>query len=82
MKEPIVVESEEGLGMKMPPSEFTVSDVAEVLGEDTPVEVIGMCSLSPQLVRPPRFSECSSRGTMYRRRNPVERPALELGQVG
>ena len=41
MKEPIVVETEEGLGMKMPPSGFTVDDVAEALGEDYPVEVIG-----------------------------------------
>jgi hypothetical protein len=40
MTEPIVIESPEGLGMKMPEG-FTVSDVAETLGEDTPVEVIG-----------------------------------------
>ena len=41
MKEPIVVETEEGLGMKMPPPGFTVDDVVEALGEDHPVEVIG-----------------------------------------
>lgn len=45
MKEPIVVETEEGLGMKMPPSGFTVDDVAEALGEDYPVEVIGTYAL-------------------------------------
>lgn len=49
MKEPIVIESGEGLGMKMPPSDFTVNDVAEVLGEDTPVEVIGVCSFIIQM---------------------------------
>lgn len=41
MKEPIVIEFIEGLGMKMPKSDFTVEDVAELVGEDTPVEVIG-----------------------------------------
>lgn len=42
MQEPIVVETPDGLGMKMPPEEFTVDDVAELVGEETPVEVIGM----------------------------------------
>lgn len=41
MREPFVVESPEGLGMKMPDEEFSIDDVAEVVGEDTPVEVIG-----------------------------------------
>jgi hypothetical protein len=41
MREPIVIESPEGLGMKMPPSDFTVKDVAESVGEDTSIEVIG-----------------------------------------
>jgi len=41
MREPIVVESPEGLGMKMPPHEFTVQDVADQIGHETPVEVIG-----------------------------------------
>jgi len=41
MKEPIVIEAPEGLGMKMPPKSFTVEDVATVIGEDSPVEVIG-----------------------------------------
>ena len=42
MKEPIVVENPEGLGMKMPPKETTVRDVANEVGPDTHVEVIGM----------------------------------------
>ncbi|KAJ7231465.1 jumonji superfamily protein [Mycena haematopus] len=41
MMEPIVVEKPDGLGMKMPPSDFTVEDVAELVGEETPLEVIG-----------------------------------------
>jgi F-box/leucine-rich repeat protein 10/11 len=42
MKEPIVVENSEGLGMKMPPKELTVRDIANEVGPDTPVEVIGV----------------------------------------
>ena len=42
MKEPIVIENFEGLGMKMPDANFTVSDVADIVGHETPVEVIGM----------------------------------------
>ena len=41
LSEPIVIEEPEGLGMSMPSSEFTVSDVAEIVGSDTPVEVMG-----------------------------------------
>ena len=41
MTEPVVVEIDDGLGMKMPSTSFTVDDVAEALGEDHPVEVIG-----------------------------------------
>jgi F-box/leucine-rich repeat protein 10/11 len=41
MHEPIVVEDPEGLIMKMPPPEFTVQDVADQIGHETPVEVIG-----------------------------------------
>ena len=41
MREPFVVENLEGLGMKMPDEAFSIDDVAEVVGEDTPVEVIG-----------------------------------------
>jgi hypothetical protein len=41
MTEPIVIENAEGLGMRMPGKEFTVSNVAELVGPDTPVEVMG-----------------------------------------
>ncbi|EPT01807.1 hypothetical protein FOMPIDRAFT_152091 [Fomitopsis schrenkii] len=46
MREPIVIESPEGLGMKMPPKSFTVADVAEAVGEDHPVEVIDVATQS------------------------------------
>lgn len=41
LKEPIIIESPEGLGMRMPSKEFTVADVAECVGSETPLEVIG-----------------------------------------
>ena len=41
MKEPIVIENPDGLGMKMPPGDFTVNDVVELIGRDAPLEVIG-----------------------------------------
>ncbi|KAH7907975.1 hypothetical protein BJ138DRAFT_1158714 [Hygrophoropsis aurantiaca] len=46
MREPIVIESPTGLGMKMPDPNFTVSDVADIIGHDTPVEVIDVASQS------------------------------------
>ncbi|KAF9228635.1 Clavaminate synthase-like protein [Gyrodon lividus] len=46
MKEPIVIVSPEGLGMKMPDENFTVSDVADIVGHETPVEVIDVASQS------------------------------------
>ncbi|KAJ7684794.1 jumonji superfamily protein [Mycena polygramma] len=46
MTEPIVVEKPDGLGMKMPPDDFTVEDVAELVGEETPVEVIDVATQS------------------------------------
>jgi F-box and leucine-rich repeat protein 10/11 len=42
MREPVVIESPEGLGMKMPPNNFSVEDVVQLIGADTPVEVIGL----------------------------------------
>jgi hypothetical protein len=45
MTEPIVIESPEGLDMKAPGKEFTVNDVGSLVGEQTPVEVIGMLSI-------------------------------------
>jgi F-box and leucine-rich repeat protein 10/11 len=44
MLEPIVIESPEGLGLKMPANDFAVDDVADLLGEQTPVDVIGTSS--------------------------------------
>ena len=41
-KEPILFETTEGLGMKMPAEGLTVDDVAKLVGEDNPVEVMGM----------------------------------------
>jgi len=51
MREPIVIEKPDGLGMKMPSSDLSVDDVADLIGRDTPVEVIGMChpSLFPKI---------------------------------
>ncbi|TFK67874.1 Clavaminate synthase-like protein [Pluteus cervinus] len=46
MTEPIIIEQPDGLDMKMPPSSFTVHDVAELVGEDTPIEVIDVASQS------------------------------------
>ncbi|KAG6865888.1 hypothetical protein C0991_010969 [Blastosporella zonata] len=46
MTEPVVIEQPDGLGMTMPPTDFTVDDVAELVGEDTPVEVIDVASQS------------------------------------
>lgn len=40
MREPIVIENPDGLGLKMP-EDITVADIAEALGDSTPVEVIG-----------------------------------------
>jgi len=41
LTEPVVIEVPEGLGMKMPPKEYTIRDVAADVGPDTPLEVIG-----------------------------------------
>lgn len=41
MTEPIIIEEPEGLGMKMPPKDLTVEHVAEYIGEDMPLEVMG-----------------------------------------
>ncbi|KAI0956925.1 hypothetical protein AcW1_005482 [Taiwanofungus camphoratus] len=46
MREPIVIEVPEGLGMKMPPKSLTVDEVAEIVGEETPVEVIDVATQS------------------------------------
>jgi hypothetical protein len=41
LREPVVIEHPDGLGMDMPGPEFTVQDVADAVGADMPVEVIG-----------------------------------------
>ncbi|KAJ8093295.1 JmjC domain-containing histone demethylation protein 1 [Marasmius tenuissimus] len=46
MKEPIVIETPEGLGMKMPEEDFGVEDVALLVGENSPLEVIDTASQS------------------------------------
>ena len=44
MSEPIIIEKPDGLGMVMPPSSLTVPEIANVLGSETPLEVIGLHS--------------------------------------
>ena len=84
MKEPILVEEETGLGMKMPSPEFTVDDVADAMGRDHPVEVIG--ALVPKLLTypactpSPTTSECSM--SLSRCRNPVKHSTLEPRKMG
>ncbi|OBZ75769.1 JmjC domain-containing histone demethylation protein 1 [Grifola frondosa] len=46
MREPILVEKPDGLGMKMPPTSLTVDDVAELVGENSPVELIDVATQS------------------------------------
>ncbi|KAH9483854.1 JmjC domain-containing histone demethylation protein 1 [Psilocybe cubensis] len=46
MREPIVIEQPDGLGMKMPPRDLTVEHVAEYIGEDVPLEVMDVASQS------------------------------------
>ncbi|KAJ2089912.1 JmjC domain-containing histone demethylation protein 1 [Coemansia sp. RSA 986] len=38
--DPFIVESPDGLGMKMPDSDTTVSDIAKLIGEDTSISVM------------------------------------------
>ncbi|KAF8479156.1 JmjC domain-containing histone demethylation protein 1 [Russula ochroleuca] len=40
MTEPVIIEKPDGLGMMMPPSTLTVPDIANILGPETPLEVI------------------------------------------
>jgi hypothetical protein len=57
MEEPIVIETPEGLGMKMPSVELSVADISGVLGEETPIEVIGLTFASYRVV--PTFNSAS-----------------------
>ena len=47
MTVPVLIETPEGLGMDMPEDSLTVKEIAEMLGEDTSVEVIGALSSYP-----------------------------------
>ncbi len=46
MTEPVIIETPDDLGMTMPPSSLTVPDIANILGPETPLEVIGLRSRS------------------------------------
>jgi len=42
LTEPIIIEKPDGLGIMMPQASLTVSEIADILGPETPVEVIGV----------------------------------------
>ncbi|GAA99737.1 uncharacterized protein L969DRAFT_89590 [Mixia osmundae IAM 14324] len=44
MKQPVIIERPDGLGMTMPESDMTVSDIARLVGPDSPVEVVDVAS--------------------------------------
>ena len=44
MTEPVIIEKADGLGMMMPSSSLTVPEIANILGPETPLEVIGLHS--------------------------------------
>ncbi|EJD02232.1 Clavaminate synthase-like protein [Fomitiporia mediterranea MF3/22] len=44
--EPVLIENPEGLGMSMPAEGLTVSDIAHIVGEQTPVEVMDVATQS------------------------------------
>ncbi|KAH9079132.1 JmjC domain-containing histone demethylation protein 1 [Lactarius deliciosus] len=46
MMEPVIIEEPDGLGMTMPSSNLTVSEIAATLGHDTPLEVIDVSTQS------------------------------------
>ncbi|PPQ63192.1 hypothetical protein CVT24_005737 [Panaeolus cyanescens] len=46
MKEPVIIEKPDGLGMQMPPEGLTVEHVAEYIGEDVPLEVMDCATQS------------------------------------
>jgi F-box/leucine-rich repeat protein 10/11 len=87
MKEPIIIEKPDGLGMKMPPDGLTVEHVAEYIGEDVSLEVIGASSVSGSdfhlhsmviwqmslLSPPPRAGTLESGQTMWDLNLPSER---------
>ncbi|KAI0075787.1 Clavaminate synthase-like protein [Panus rudis PR-1116 ss-1] len=46
LTEPVIVEQPEGLGMKMPPNDMTIREIAQIIGENMPVEVIDVATQS------------------------------------
>ena len=78
-REPVVIEEPEGLGMKMPGRDLSIESIADTLGRDTPVEVIGTLSLPCR-----RDARCSSRlhDFCYRCSLTVEFSRLDPRQVG
>ncbi|TRM56644.1 hypothetical protein BD626DRAFT_560748 [Schizophyllum amplum] len=46
MTEPIAILQPDGLGLEMPADDFTVDDIAQLVGEDTPVEVMDVATQS------------------------------------
>jgi len=63
MTEPVIIEEPDGLGMTMPPSSLTVSEIAATLGHDTPLEVIGSLSRSSQVNQDLKHNEYTDVGT-------------------
>lgn len=50
MEEPIIIEAQEGLGMTMPPKELSIAGISDILGEATPIEVIGLTPVTYRIV--------------------------------
>lgn len=76
MEEPIVVETPEGLGMKMPHEELSIADISEILGEATSIEVIGLILTSYHTVTR------SNSASYCRRIYPVKFPRLDYWKMG
>ena len=76
MGEPIVIETPEGLGMKMPPEELSISGISEILGETTPIEVIGLILASSHIV------PISDHASYCRCVHSIEFPRLDYWEVG
>lgn len=80
LREPVIIEQPDGLGMKMPPRDLTVEHVAEYIGEDTPLEVIG--APLPQPVWPISVRQRSHLLLLCRCRIAGRCAWLESGEVG
>jgi len=53
MLEPLIIQNKEGLGMRVPSDSMTINQIAQIVGSETPVEVIGQpSSLYSAHVRP------------------------------